>query len=1130
MKHDLATQRQIASADPSASTWLSANAGSGKTRVLTDRVARLLLKGTPPQSILCLTYTKAAASEMQNRLFERLGEWSMLDDAELSLRLEKLGIEAPSNTLDNARTLFARAIDTPGGLRIQTIHSFCASLLRRFPLEARVSPMFREMDDRSSRMLREEILEEMSDGPQKRHVEAVARHYSGADFSSFLAEIAGRRAAFQTPADQDEIWRQFGLPPGFDENALCQQVFLGDEARLIDQLIPILRASEKVSDRTAAERLALIDLQNPTPESINQLVPIFLTGKKAASPYSAKIGAFPTKDVREANPQLMDHVNEFMARIEAAREPLNRLYSAQRTHVLHEFAARFVALYTARKEAMGLLDFDDLIGLTVQLLSDPHVAQWVLYRIDGGIDHLLVDEAQDTSPSQWRVIELLTQEFSAGQGARAEVERTIFVVGDLKQSIFSFQGADPAEFSSMKEKIAAKLSGAGQTLCEHSLDYSFRSSPAILEFVDATFAQAHYQGLGGISRHIAFNQDMPGRVDLWPLVPPADKEDEKEWFDPTDKLAANNPAVVLAQRIARHIEDLVKTGSIPDEKGGFRPIRFDDFLILVQRRSALFHEINRACKSRGLPMAGADRLKIGAELAVKDLLALLSFLAQPQDSLSLAAVLRSPLFGLSEAELFDLAYHRTDPNLWAALYSKREDFPKVVETLIDLRSQIDFRTPYDLLERILTRHRGREKILARLGPEAEEGLDALLSQAIAYEGVETPSIDGFLLWMSAADIEIKRQSDTSTGRIRIMTTHGAKGLEAPIVILPDCADWTPRTGGDILLGDDGFAMWRPPALNLSDPAKIAVDQSAEDQENERMRLLYVALTRAEKWLIACSAGKAREDGNSWYRRIEAGLLAVGGTPHPMPGGQGLRYQHGNWQAVAGAAGNDENAAPAPKQGIPHWATTQVRTPQPRPGPISPSDLPGAKSLTQDRALPDAQAALRGTRIHLLLEHLPNVAQSEWETAAAIILQTEGMDQEGVDDLLAEAARVLNAPEFADIFAPTSLAEVDVSAQLMEIDGQRLRGKIDRLVIYPEKVIVVDFKSNVQVPEAAQQIPTGILRQMGAYFGAIGQIYPDRAVELAVLWTHTATLMPVPNDLAQASLVAGDALDVGRAAT
>ncbi|MGR3290710.1 MAG: UvrD-helicase domain-containing protein, partial [Paracoccaceae bacterium] len=462
MTPDNATLRQIVAADPTVSTWLSANAGSGKTRVLTDRVARLLLDGVSPQNILCLTYTKAAASEMQNRLFRRLGKWSLMPDDLLRQELAVLGAPAleDGEKLTFARTLFARAIDTPGGLRIQTIHSFCASLLRRFPLEAGVSPVFHEIDERAAKILRDEVIQDMARGRQAGLVRDLAIHYSGEDFSALAAEAIRHRAAIATVKSRSEIWARFGLPADFDSTALLSNVFLGDEQRLISALLPILKGSDKVTDHKSADKLAAVSFTDPTRADLSLLFPLFLFGAKAKAPYGAKTDGFPTKAARDAAPELVPELNDLMRRVEAARDMFAGLLAAEKTVAFTEFSEEFLPQYDARKASRGWLDFDDLITRARALLSDPAVAQWVLYRLDGGLDHILVDEAQDTSPDQWDVIRLLAQEFSVGMGARPGVRRTIFVVGDLKQSIYSFQGADPRAFDRMRQHFSSNLANA----------------------------------------------------------------------------------------------------------------------------------------------------------------------------------------------------------------------------------------------------------------------------------------------------------------------------------------------------------------------------------------------------------------------------------------------------------------------------------------------------------------------------------------------------------------------------------------------------------------------------------------------------------------------------------------------
>ena len=714
-----ATRRQLEAADPTTSTWLAANAGSGKTRVLTDRVARLLLNDVQPQHILCLTYTKAAASEMQNRLFRRLGDWAMLPDADLRKALTELGVRhnPDGNQLRDARTLFARAIETPGGLKIQTIHSFCASLLRRFPLEADVSPQFTEIEERAADLLRGEIVDVMADGPEVGLVRALANQYSGEDFLRLTQEIVGHRAAFANPLTWEDCLSLFNQEPDLDERAIEALAFQGGERELLDQLIPTLLAKGG-NDAKAGEKLKQLDTLSL--QSLPALESVFLTGSGAKDPFSAKLGSFPTKATKAKIEAMLPQLEAFMLRIEDTREKRLALQSARRTKVLHNFASVFVARYEQAKLVRGWLDFDDLILKARHLLNDEKVAAWVLFRIDGGIDHILVDEAQDTSPDQWDVIRKLAEEFSSGEGAREGVERTLFVVGDKKQSIYSFQGADPREFDRMQAEFKDKFAAIDAPFQETTLDFSFRSSAAILRMVDQTFDNRTQAGFVQDSKHIAFKSDLPGRVDLWPVVEKSEDDDDREWYDPIDRRSSKHHSVVLADQIARAIATLINDKhTIPDDGPNGttikRPIKAGDFLILVQRRSALFRELIRACKEQNIPIAGADRLKVGAELAVRDLGALLSFLATPEDSLSLATVLKSPLFGWSEQQLFDVAHRRTQEHLWQNLRDRATEFPDTVPVLRDLRDNADFLRPYDLIERVLTRHDGRRKLLGRLG-------------------------------------------------------------------------------------------------------------------------------------------------------------------------------------------------------------------------------------------------------------------------------------------------------------------------------------------------------------------------------------------------------------------------------
>ena len=1097
-----ASQRQVDAADPFASTWLSANAGSGKTRVLTDRVARLLLNGVAPQRVLCLTYTKAAASEMQNRLFDRLGGWAMLPDAALSDALAAIGEPTPdADALARARRLFARAIETPGGLKIQTIHSFCAGLLRRFPIEAGVTPQFTEIDARAAQALRAEVLDTIAEGAHHAALARLLTEFTGAELDPLLTAIGAHAATLAEPPAPGVLEALFELPPGYDTDALLAEAFLGDEAALAIAVAEALD-SGKPTDQKTATALREIAVMGATPAALERLEGLFLYGETAKAPHAARTDRLPTKAMQPALGALLDRLHGWMRRIEALRSRRLGLAALHRAQALAGFAAVFVPAYAAAKARRGWLDFDDLIAGARRLLSDPSVAQWVLYKLDGGVDHVLVDEAQDTAPAQWAVIELLAQEFTAGTDPD---RRSLFVVGDKKQSIYSFQGADLRVFEDMRTRFAAQLAAVGVRLNQMQLAHSFRSSDAVLRVVDATFDARRAQGLGGDVQHIAFHPALPGRVDLWPAIAPIDDPDPGDWSDPVDRLPDEHHTRALARAIAAHLRALIDARTpIPAPGGGARVLDEGDVLILVRRRSALFHEIIRACKAAGLAIAGADRLQLGGEMAVRDLTALLRVLATPEDDLSLAAALRSPLMGWSEGALFDLAQGR-DGFLWAEL--RATDTPARA-MLGDLMDSTDFLRPYELLERVLIRHDGRRRLLARLGAEAEDGIDALLAQALAYERTEIPSLTGFLGWLDRGAVEIKRELDTADRRIRVMTVHGAKGLEAPLVILPDTARRrAPREGELFDLGD--AVGWKLSGANpqvLEDARARARDQSAE----EDARLLYVAMTRAETWLIVAAAGEV-DDDTCWHARARAGVEAAGPIPQDFPTGPGLRHQHGDWPDTATAGARRQPVRPA----LPDWARAPAPEPARAAALLSPSALGGAKALAGEDGDADADALRRGTALHLLLEHLPLWPASEHAARAQDLLAAteDGLPADWAE-LLAEAAGVLAEPGLSHLFAPGTLAEVDITA---ELHGQRLLGTIDRLVIAPDRVLAVDYKSNRVIPPAPEDTPEGLLRQMGAYRAALETVFPGRAVDCALLWTRAPRLMVLPAPLTAAAL-------------
>ena len=625
----------------------------------------------------------------------------------------------------------------------------------------------------------------------------MALYNSGDTLGSVARTVAGQAEAFESPLSDNAVFSRFHVAPDTSLESILAQTFQNGDLEFLRNFLNPLPDTAGPRDTSLAEKLSLLS-DHPSQDSLEIAADALLYKEEAAVPFGAKIGKIPTLKTQRTQEvaSKLDRFNAISTRVETGFQTLLSLEAAKRTIALHRFAEEFLPAYAEAKQAHGYLDFDDLIRRTRDLLASPSLA-WILYRLDGQIDHILVDEAQDTSPSQWRIVQALTD----AMADHDDRKRTLFVVGDKKQSIYSFQGADAKGFDRNQQAFDQQLQGR---LRDRELLHSFRSSSAILSLVDAVTEPL--DGLGSNITHHAFHGMLAGRVDLWPLIPYPTDPDEPAWYDPVDRPVDNAASVELGRMVADQIRRLLETETISDKNGNSRPVTAGDIMILVQRRSAIFDQIIQACKAMGLPIAGSDRLKIGGELAVRDLLALMSFLDLPEDDLSLAASLRSPLFGWSERDLYQLAAKRSeDRTLWAELFGRQEDFPDTVATLVGLLRQVDFLRPYELLEQILNMEGGRIRLLARLGPEAQDGIDELLNQALLYERDNVPSITGFLARVQSEAVEIKRSAATGDDLIRVMTVHGAKGLERPIVILPDTTSQGSSRPDNMIVGEDGTA-------------------------------------------------------------------------------------------------------------------------------------------------------------------------------------------------------------------------------------------------------------------------------------------------------------------------------------
>ncbi|MEM1382877.1 MAG: double-strand break repair helicase AddA [Pseudomonadota bacterium] len=1117
MRIDRPSPAQAEASDPAKNAWVGANAGSGKTRVLTQRVARLLLAGASPARILCLTYTKAAAAEMQNRLFQMLGTWAMAPDDALSEQLRALSDgQGPSPTqLGQARRLFAEALETPGGLKIQTIHAFCDTLLRRFPLEAGVSPRFEVIDDRQVALLSDAIREqlalaaEISPGAA---FDRIAGRLNEAGIGDLVNAVMAARSGFPDRPVEKAIAEVLGSVALGDPTSLRAAAVATLDRQVLAHLADQLSDSGSKADAGLAQTIALaLDAPDPTATATHLLAGLLTQKGEVRSRRG-----LPTKAVLSRHPEAAETVDLLLAWAAGLTDAERRANAALRARDLDAFARAFLAAYGAAKADRALLDFDDLIERAEALLTRSDMAAWALWKLDGGIDHILVDEAQDTAPRQWAVIKAIAKEFHAGQGAR-DLTRTLFVVGDEKQSIYSFQGADPASFGESRAELGDWLTGMGQTLARPALETSYRSAPGILDFVDTVFEDGAGEGLtvsGDPIRHRAHRADDGAWVDLWPLVTSERAEQDRDWWRPVDQVAPGHAKTRLAKTLAAEIARMIAEEQLPPRADGpARPVTPGDILVLVARRDALANGLIRALKAQGVPVAGADRLSLSAELAVQDLLALAKIALTPSDDLTLAALLRSPLCEVSEEALFTLAHGREGARLWDRVQAS-EAHPEVAAMLSDMAGQADFLRPFEFLERALIRHDGRRRLIARLGPEAEDPVDELLAQALAFEGRAVPSLAGFVQWIEAGSVTVKREMDQADGQVRVMTVHGAKGLEAPVVILPDTMARPVGRGGALLLqapGDTPLTLW-PEAQNEDDAVTAAArEAAAARQKGEHRRLLYVALTRAEDWLILAGAGEPSRRRGTWFEMLSDAMERAGAPAvAPPPGLEGEAFRLLTGRSAAGQAPRQKPLAASIHE-PPAWLCPAL--PEERPRRRSPSDLGSHTAAGGERTPQDALAL--GNAVHLLLEHLPRDA----ETARALLSRAMPHLQIGLaETAVRQALAVLSTPFAAEIFGSNSLAEVTLRLDLPGFEAGMV-GRADRVLLQVDGIQVIDFKSDSSPPSSPAAVPVAYLAQLGAYRAALAQLYPDRGVSGAILWTETAVLMPIPSDLLGNALAA-----------
>ena len=1152
---------QALAATPDASAWVSANAGTGKTYVLTRRVLRLLLNGTAPDRILCLTYTNAAAAEMSRRVFDELALWAVTAPDKLSDTLLALeGRPASATQVALAPTLFARAIETPGGLKVQTIHAFCERLLQRFPLEAGVTPDFKILDEDEQKKILSQCIDQVlaiatgdADGPLHTAMVQCVTFAADDSFDQLLRTVLGKReallgliqagGAYDDPIDgiDARLRSDLGVPPELALDDIDRQRANVIDAAFAREASAILCEGGK-EDAARASVLASFAAATAQQEKIALLLSTFLTAD--LKPRKRVI----TKKPAEAHPDIANKLLDARDTLAALTDQAGTLRVINATTAIIRLAGAIFERYAQAKRQRAALDYDDLIIKTVALLGSERDAQWVLYKLDNGLEHILVDEAQDTSPIQWRIISRLAEEFFSGQGISPTI-RTLFAVGDEKQSIYGFQGARPEMFAEMGNRFRDLAAHVKHDLHRVPLTMSFRTVAPVLDAVDTTFASP--EARSGMTagdeeiQHVAHRSAEPGLVELWPTEKLDEPSDVSAWR-PLEEPSTSLPIERLAQRVAACISGWIERGDRLPSTG--KPITPGDILVLVRRRNPVAPTLIRALKSAGIAVAGADRIRIVDQIAVMDMMALGDFVLLPEDDLALATVLKSPLFGFDDDDLLAIGGKRKG-SLWNALLARRDDndrFLQAVATLTRWRARADYAPPFEFFSTILERDGRRRIMLSRLGPEAGDALDEFLNQAIQYDHRHPPSLQGFLTWLRDGDLQVKRDMEQGRDEVRIMTVHGAKGLEAPIVFLPDtCSVMSAGRGPTVVPlprkdKKSGAALHdiEPFLWSIKGTSEVAAVRDAKDavktlDDQEYRRLLYVAMTRArDRLYIAGYEGKTALPANCWYNLAAAALKPQMTEVMDESGRVIWRMEKASGQDKRPLEPDVEALRPTPP--MPDWLLKPARVETIRSIPVTPSrimpleeetsiesDMENEMLASEVAASPlemsDNRRFQRGLLTHALLQHLPELPPTERRHAAQRFVDARGRDLPDrlktsvVDETLA----ILEADAYAELFSTSSQAEVAIAAEIENPNsgGRPLHvtGTIDRLIVDAETVHFVDYKTNRPPPKKEADVIAAYVAQLAAYRLVLARLYPGRRLKASLLWTDGARIMTIPDE-------------------
>ncbi|MEI8320970.1 MAG: double-strand break repair helicase AddA [Alphaproteobacteria bacterium] len=1059
---------QTKAVDPQLSCWVEASAGTGKTKVLVDRVLSLLLHGAPAKKILCLTFTKAAAAEMSERIQQKLAFWSRCESYELRKDLAALLGTNPEEThLKLSRSLFAQLIKGEN-IKIQTVHAFCQFLLKTFPLEIGLMPHFQIMDDSYTQKVKKEVFHQILKQTSEQDMDLISTYVSLTTLEDiFLQSKEQDVLKFLLSENlsrlQENLVKLLGVNLAKAEQDLKKE-FLNQH--LLEKIPSDLGAPD-ILNKSVEEKL----------KDWNAYEVFFLTEKRTVR---QKLRGKDFKEqFQDYAPALADHADHLYDFVQT----LKRQTVANLTICFYQLGKTYAHLYATFKEKNSKVDYDDLIDKSIHLLKEGTNKPWIFYKLDGGIDHVLIDEAQDTSHAQWTFIKHLVEEFFSPH-SEASHHRTLFVVGDSKQSIYSFQGASPLTFQQMKELFGDLVQKAGRKWEVVDLSTSYRSTEAILKFVDTVFTGTPL--LQKYKEHILHREGHGGRVEVWPLLVGDDNQNAHDpWNIPSPTKLPETARYKMANSIAITIGQWLADKKWLHSRN--RPIEPQDIMILVRHRDSFLHDLVRALKHNNIPVSGVDRMVLKDEIAIQDLLALGDFCLLPTDDLTLATVLKGPFFNWTEEQLFDLASNREDSCLWEALQSN-ELLKATYDHLSEIKTLAKSHGPAIFYGTILSYFKGRQKLTSQLGADVEDALEEFLNLCFHFESQQGMSLQKFQFWMQQNDAEIKRSlQKNSSNQVRLMTIHGSKGLQAPIVFLPDTTQLPTNSSRFYWTqGSSSLPLWVPKSELKSGVESYVQEVDALD---EYYRLLYVAMTRAEDELyVGGWAPKRNLDEKSWYTLL-AKSIEIFGAPAPT----GWSYETLDTLNIRKKLVEKKESDQLELTLVPEWVHAAFSYEEPKK--ITPST-----DTTKESTPSSSYAQEKGTLVHQILQWIFKAPKADQQNLITEYLDKIDWPTKEKKDLENSIHQLLSNKDWDRYINADSLKEVPIEGWKQ---GQKIRGIIDVLTIHEDtkQIFIVDYKTGRFLENYARTPPPEYTEQLALYESVLQDIYPDYIIKKILLWTE-----------------------------